>query len=416
MRFSLLIILVATSASATTSLYFSGNEAANSATATQYLYISGTNTTGTSASENTKYNVFAATGSLTDLRVKVNVAPGAGKSYTYTLRKNKAASTVSCAISGTNTTCISTSTYLAVGSTDYVTMQITPAGTPTRSTPTWTIAFLSSTTGQSPLGSQGTPNTASTFYQGMFGTLATAQTAEGSAWGIVSSSGVLSNLIVLSTAPAGSGKSIVATIRRNASATSVTCTISGTSQTICTDNTNTQRFAPGDRLSISYAPSGTPANSQISWGAVFTADQKDEFNISSGRAQQFSTTATQYTAIMAGNSAPNATESITRNLSQNTTAQFSLQAMYVYLDAAPGAAKSYTLNFRVNGANPSPQMTCAVSGASVQACEDTTHPFVVANDDYVGIQSVPSGTPTARRAAIGFRGVVRARRLSMGDL
>jgi hypothetical protein len=79
----------------------------------------------------------------------------------------------------------------------------------------------------------------------------------------------LSNFYVhLSGAP-GPGNSYTFTVRRNGGNTTVTCTISGSSATTCSDTTHTQAFDAGDTISIESVPLSNPSNASMHWTATF---------------------------------------------------------------------------------------------------------------------------------------------------
>lgn len=81
------------------------------------------------STETTAYQ-YMANQSLSDLRVKVLVAPGAGKSWTFTVRKNGADTSLTCTISGTDTEGYDTLHLVEFAKGDYATIGIVPAGTP----------------------------------------------------------------------------------------------------------------------------------------------------------------------------------------------------------------------------------------------------------------------------------------------
>jgi hypothetical protein len=75
----------------------------------------------------------------------------------------------------------------------------------------------------------------------------------------IASAATASNMYVsVSTAP-GTGNSLAFTWRDNGANTSLTCTISGSSETTCSDTTDTATIGAGDLVDISMVPSGTLA-------------------------------------------------------------------------------------------------------------------------------------------------------------
>ena len=78
---------------------------------------------------------------------------------------------------------------------------------------------------------------------------------------------VASFYFFIDTAP-GAGSSWTFFVRKNGIDTTITCTISGASQT-CSDLTHTASFAAGDLISVREASSGTPSNTSGQWTATF---------------------------------------------------------------------------------------------------------------------------------------------------
>jgi hypothetical protein len=83
----------------------------------------------------------------------------------------------------------------------------------------------------------------------------------------------VSNFYVELSAPPGSGNSVTLTVRKNASSTAVTVTISGASATSGSDTTHTFTCSQGDLLDIQLVPSGTIVVSpniitSIQWGSA----------------------------------------------------------------------------------------------------------------------------------------------------
>jgi hypothetical protein len=86
-------------------------------------------------------------------------------------------------------------------------------------------------------------------------------------WGVTSSaaeanvsvplpSGTASKLVVSLTAAPGAGGSVTIRIRKNGVNTALTCTVSGSTATTCTDKVNSVTFSDGDLLSILYTKVG----------------------------------------------------------------------------------------------------------------------------------------------------------------
>jgi hypothetical protein len=77
-------------------------------------------------------------GTLSNLRVKITMPPGAGSSWTFTVDKNRMATALSCSIAGAGTSCADASLVgVAVG--DKLDLDVTPFGKPALATVTWSV-------------------------------------------------------------------------------------------------------------------------------------------------------------------------------------------------------------------------------------------------------------------------------------
>jgi hypothetical protein len=82
-------------------------------------------------------------GTISNLRVDVNGAPGAGKSWTFTVRKNATTDTaVTCTITGgTATACSDSSNTASFSAGDTIDLKVTPSGGPAAKPMGWAVAF-----------------------------------------------------------------------------------------------------------------------------------------------------------------------------------------------------------------------------------------------------------------------------------
>lgn len=87
---------------------------------------------GAGAGSGTEANVQWVSDSQTisRLAVKVGTAPGAGKSYVYTLRKNGADTALTCTIADTNTFCYVSGASISIANGDLLDTSAVPSGTP----------------------------------------------------------------------------------------------------------------------------------------------------------------------------------------------------------------------------------------------------------------------------------------------
>lgn len=80
--------------------------------------------------------------------------------------------------------------------------------------------------------------------------------------------GVLTSLYVNSSAAPGSAKSLVATLYVGSTASAVTCTITGTSATQCSDTAHAASVLAGQIVILKVASTSGAANWNVTWGAV----------------------------------------------------------------------------------------------------------------------------------------------------
>lgn len=202
--------------------------------------------------------------------------------------------------------------------------------------------------------------------------------------------------VTIETAP-GVGKSLTFTLFKNSSATALTCTISDNNLT-ASDVAHSVTVAVGDLLAWEQAPSGTPATStNIVISAKFVGSVAGESPIyAGGNITSMATGAASYSPLCT-NGSWGATEAVVSSLASPPGV---IDKLYVLLTGTPGSAKSYALTLYKNGSPTA--LTCTVSDLGTSA-NDTTHSVTVAAGDTLSIESVPSGTPTARLANIGMR-------------
>ncbi len=103
-----------------------------------------------------------------------------------------------------------------------------------------------------------------TFFGGVDSTVVHANVRQ-----VLAVGGTASNLqIKISQAP-GSGNQWKLTLCKNGSATGVTCTISGSSATACSDASHTASFSAGDTISMEIDPSSEPIGAAMSWSVQY---------------------------------------------------------------------------------------------------------------------------------------------------
>lgn len=279
---------------------------------------------------------------------------------------------------------------------------------------------LSGVTVYFPIGGGGTPNA-----------------TESAVFGLAPVTATISNFAVSISAALGAGNSTVYTWRDNSTSQSLTCTISGATQTTCTDLTHSFTATQGDLLDIQLVPSGAigggarttvmtaefgsvtasgsvntgtanqtayyaATGSAVSGGGPGTAGQCWTSNGPSS-APTFQACAaggggiTVYsgaTALAAtlyfpigGGSLPSATEATANTFAPSTAI---VSKFYVNISAALGLGNSVVFTWRDTATSQA--LTCTISGAVATSCSDLTHSFNATAGDPIDIQAVSTGT------------------------
>jgi len=198
-------------------------------------------------------------GTLKNLYVKVSAAPSEGKSYTYTIRKALANTSLTCTIANTDTSCSDLSNSVSLSPGDLINISITTSGTPSGVYHYFGIEFDPTINGESvqlfsddddPADSEF--NNLNCIYNVSAWTATEATVQE------LASEATYKKLYVkLDTAPSA-GDSRTFTLSVNGVPSILTCTISET-DTTCNDTSNEVSVSDGDLLATKHTLTGTPA-------------------------------------------------------------------------------------------------------------------------------------------------------------
>lgn len=258
---------------------------------TKYFpFLSGGYGADTLANENKISSLAPIDGTISNLIVKLQLAPGSGCSRIFTLRVNGVDTALTVTISGTNTTGQDNSNTVSITAGDRISLSETsvnspnPGGNPGWTTlgAAWSAVWNGGTQRAILLSSNPTilSGSWSDRYTGVYG----HQHQNFSGWTtpdeilglqINPLSGTLKNLRVLLSAAPGVGKSITITVRKNQASTGVSVTISD-ANTTGVDTVNTVSVAPGDQLAFLASRNGTtPAATLIQCGIEFFSATED---------------------------------------------------------------------------------------------------------------------------------------------
>lgn len=374
------------------SYIFGSTTSAPSTTVVNYDSPTSGGTGSWSGTDATRAQVVPHAMTLDELRATVTTAPGAGKSYEFTLMVNGSASALTCAISDTATSNQDTSHSVSLNAGDVISIRCTPTGTPTASgTCYWSIrqdaADLFGVLGQN----TGSP-TSGTNWQAPQNRAAISSTNV-LANQIVPTAGVLKNLFVNFRSAPGAGTSLAATLYVNGVATALTTSVADTA-TQNSDTAHTVSVSAGDKIALQLVVTGTPISTTASFGMSFDPTTDGEsFIANSANGVSPSTSATNYNNLIGPDASWNATEASRLTRLAATT----VKALYVETSVSPGVSpKQYTLTLRQNTADTTAAVTitdASTTSGSTRNGSITGLSISVADGDALDIKSVPSGTP-----------------------
>lgn len=322
-------------------------------------------------------SVIPTAGTLSNFQVSLQTASGAGKSWTFTIRKTNQDTTLSVSLANTTLSSVD-SDSVAVAAGDKIAMSATGTGTPAAAARvSWTVQFTPTTTGETILLSNagGSVNFTSTFAT-LIGSTYGGSSSEFNAQILFPTAGTLKKFYVELTVAPGGATSRTFTIAKNGVEEVFAVTISGVATTN-SNTSNTTSVVAGDKVSIHAAVGGSPAATKVKFGIVFAPTTSGEWIASDASDDTLAgANGTEYQQITGGESTLTATETEQYGLSQATTAK----AIYVETSADAGVGgDNYAFAFRQNGGASSPALGCNIT-ASTTTCTAAADVTVNAND------------------------------------
>lgn len=238
-------------------------------TGTEYMNFSGGDSSGSGTRAN-RTQLNATAGTLQNLYVASNTNPSPG-SYQFNVIVDGTASGITCTISSGTTNCEDATNTKALTGGEEISLEIV-ASTPTAPTASadtwWAIEFVPTTSGESPFwsGNSGDAplNTATEYNFVSGGELFSATEASFYQLNQVFTA---RDLRVKAISAPGAGKSFTITLRTTDGGDSLlACAVSDTNTT-CSDTADDISITDADnRLSLSFAPSGTPTTNDYYYG------------------------------------------------------------------------------------------------------------------------------------------------------
>ncbi|HET9565208.1 MAG TPA: hypothetical protein VFP27_12060 [Mycobacterium sp.] len=364
-------------------------------------YTSITSALGTWDTEALRRSPCPVAGVVRNLVVELSAAPGGGRSRTFTLRKNGAATALTVTISSTATTARITGTDVAVAVGDLLALEATRSGSAAAASVRWSLEFEVAGSGYtSALGS--TNSASGTRYAGVFAFTGTLATPVNDTRNVVAAAGALVRMVAaVNTAP-GVSNGLTFYINKNGvrqdgsgGTVNTACALVGAITAVTA--TFSLSLAAGDVVYTECVPSGSFSSRNWSLGTAFSATTVGESQCCGATTNALSTSATQY-AFVPAHASPGTTETaFAQRLIGGVTA-IRLYDMQALLSVAPGIGKSRTLDLRKNATSPGPSVT--ISGASTTGSD--TASGIVADTDQWDLRATPTSTPAAATAFWGL--------------
>lgn len=369
--------------------------------------------------ESTDSSVVAAAGVLKNFTFTVQTAPGAGKSWTITLRKNGSDTAAVLTLADTNTTVTYTASDISVSAGDLFTLRSDPSGTPAAmGQHHFGWEWTPTTDGQSIYGKgYDTLSNSATQYNGLFcGATAWASSATNNT-SVVATAGNLTNLYVSLSGSPGSGNNYQFAVYKNGTKQDGSGGTVDTRVTIADSATSgnasfTLGLSPGDTCYLEQIPTSTPTTRFATWSVAFVATDPTQAMICGFDGNAPSNTVTNYLQVQTQANWGTA-ETLATTQSISAVTPFTVSDLYVALTVAPGSSKNRVVDIRRNAASPSGTLSVTIADAATTG-NDTTHSVALVQGDYWGVRTVPTGTPASTRISWGMAMAVNAASTSRG--
>ena len=336
--------------------------------------------------------VWPAAGNFTKMRVRLAVAPGAGKSRTFTLRKLTGAgrsvpgtaTALTLTISGTDTTGEAV-IDAAISPGDVIVIECSPTSTPALSRVQITTTFVPTTANETVLLGGIVAGTVTRWIP--FYALAGTLTSEDRGKLPLPTPGTFKNLYIDADDTSGSGNSRTITVRKNGTSTALAATM-GAASDAASNTSDSFTGAIDDLLSMQLDITGTPSSNAVRVAMVFVPDNSGEFLSGIACGQDQHTTGLLYGPFH-GSFATGADGDAEVKVDQ-LALDITILKMYAHLEVAPGSGNSRTFTFRKNGT--SSPMAVTVSDANITG--NYTTPLGASLDQLISTTEDTSGSPT----------------------
>jgi hypothetical protein len=385
------------------------NADAGIAAATRIMSVMGRSTPNTDilSERIERRNIWCTAGTLRNLRVVVDAAPGVGNSVTWTIEHNAVDTALAVTISGTDTTGQNTANTITLADGDEILLRRTITGTPTDTTQTWTVEFDADEAGASCYSND---KTALSDLASRFRGLYTSRqgTTAASISDVISCNGTITKMRAKLSGDVIGGGSYEFYIYKNGVKQDGTGGTVDTKVEIPTgDEEAASSFSlpatAGDTFYWEAVPVGTVNVRDCGFCTEFIADVDGESMFCAQTSGNIGSTDTRYIAPPLEFS-PSTIETDGHAFIRCGVTSFTLQRFYAIIDGTPGAGNNYIFTTRRNETTPTGALTITIAD-SATAGNDLTGGLACVTDDRVSLQLDPNSTPSSRLGA--FSVVVR---------
>lgn len=378
----------------------SGNPDAPSRTTTTFVTINGSGDNGFLTTEAAPNLIVPTAGFFRRISVGISVAPGVGKSWTFTVRKNGADTACTVTISGTNRFGVGALYTSQYSGGDLISLKCVPAGTPAAMVCSWGVEWVPVAHNEMiMMASTGNGNLTNGAYIPVNsvmtnGSLTEAYTTMKSPLDVCD---VTKMYVALSSTPAALA-SRTFSFRNTGSTTTMAVTVAAGSTT-GSNLIDVNSFIQNDEISTVSSVLGVPGSTtaKISY-CYMPVVYPGEFFLSMNSADSAGT-ATAYAYLSEGNELWTATSADRQHY---LNGNFMLTRLIAKLQLAPGVGSSRTFKVLRNGSDVGFNTT--ISGLSTSGTYNGPLTFTGSNSN-CQVQHTVSGTPVATRMSFALRGI-----------
>lgn len=360
--------------------------------------------------------VVAAAGTISNLFIKITVAPGSAVSRAFTINKNGVATSVTCSVTGTGsgagiTTCNDTSDSFSVVPGDALSLGQAATGTVAAASVQYGAEFVpTSDNNLILLASANTTNTTTQAYAAPTAASTVWNTTETSRQQLFPDAGTLSRFYANGNAGPGVSGSFALGFD-NGGILGPTCTITGTGTgagvNTCNDTSTSISVSANSLVDITETPVLTPSNvPRLGFGIQFVPSTSGNFPFM-GSTQGLADGASNVFIPLSGD------RNNSSEVSTSEPAPFSFTMTKITVSTtAPGGVATRTFSLRDSGVTTS--LACTITGAAT-TCTTTGSVSITAGDT-LSVEDSPAGSPATGNPLIGLIGTSGASAVVIHDL